>query len=44
MGIFTEIYCLRLNIVQDTNVLQVNLSSNFCGEQQIEFITKMYLC
>ena len=43
MGIFTEIYCLRLNIVQDANVLRVNLSSNFCGEQ-IEFITKMYLC
>ena len=43
MEIFTEIYFVRLNVMQDTNVVRDNLSSIFCGEQ-IEFITKICVC
>ena len=43
MGIFTEIYSFRLNVVQDTNVVQDHLSSNFYWEQT-EFTTKIYVC
>ena len=38
MGIFTERYSFRLNVVQDknvvkdTNIAQHNPLSNFCGE------------
>ena len=43
MGIFTEIYSFRVNVVRDTNVVQDNLSSNFYGKQT-EFITKICVC
>ena len=42
MGIFTEIYSFKLNVVRYTNVVRDNLSSSFCWEH-IEFITKICL-
>ena len=49
MEIYTEIYSFRLHVVrdmyvvQDTNVMQHNLSFSFCREQ-IEFLTKICVC